>query len=141
MTSRKSGANTDVTTQRAKRPRLDMTSSKQTPTGGGRSGKRSGQPTSAAAAAAAGGAGPLGRQGLLDRTQYIRLLEQALASLGFTDVADQLEQASGVASQPPQVRAKGYRRTYGWAGGPHCLHASSLLSAGAAQGTKPYLLS
>jgi hypothetical protein len=48
-------------------------------------------------------ADPLGRHGLIDRTQYIRLLEQSLSSLGFNDVAQQLEQASGVVSQPPQV--------------------------------------
>lgn len=64
---------------------------------------RSGEGAAAAAAAAARAAGALGRSGLVDRTQYIRLLEQALSSLGFADVATQLERASGIASQPAEV--------------------------------------
>lgn len=58
---------------------------------------------SAAAAAATRSSALLGRRGLVDRTQYVRLLEQALSALGFADVAKQLELASGIASQPPQV--------------------------------------
>ena len=56
------------------------------------------------AEAATGADGPLGRSGLVDRCEYIRLLEQALSSLGFAEVAEQLEAASGIASQPQQVR-------------------------------------
>ena len=56
-------------------------------------------------AAAAADEGPLGRRGLIDRREFLRLLEQSLAALGYTDIAEQLERASGVASQPWQVRA------------------------------------
>lgn len=67
----------------------------------GRAGKGGGD---AVAAAAAADEGPLGRRGLVDRRQFLRLLEQSLAALGYSDIAEQLERASGVASQPPQVR-------------------------------------
>jgi hypothetical protein len=74
------------------------------PQGSGRSQGGDGKAAAAAAAAGSLSEKPLGRAGLVDRRQYIRLLEQALSSLGFAEVADQLERASGVASQPPQVR-------------------------------------
>jgi hypothetical protein len=41
---------------------------------------------------------------MIDSNQYIRLLEQALSSLGFGEIAAQLEAASGVSSQPKEVR-------------------------------------
>ena len=93
----------------------------------------------AAPVAAAVDGEPLGRSGLLDRTQYIRLLEQALSSLGYTDVASQLERASGITAQPPQA-SRGRRAAAGCSGLPcpfmvaqqsrlllhlPCLHAAS----------------
>lgn len=95
----------------SKRPRLfDMTnSSDQCAAQNGQRGPGLKPPRSrggsdgVAAAAAAPALGPLGRRGMVDRTQFVRLLEQALSSLGFSDVAEQLECASGIPSQPPQV--------------------------------------
>lgn len=66
-----------------------------------------------ALAAATRASAVLGKHGMVDYTQYVRLLEQALSALGFADVAKQLEMASGIASQPPQVHtlvAAGCRR-------------------------------
>lgn len=77
---------------------------------------------SAAAAAATRSSALLGRRGLVDRTQYVRLLEQALSALGFADVAKQLELASGIASQPPQVNRLQRAVLAGdWATATHCL--------------------
>lgn len=47
----------------------------------------------------------LGPRGLIDRAEYVRLLEQALRALGYDDVAAQLEAASGVVQQPPAASA------------------------------------
>ncbi|KAL4432403.1 hypothetical protein ABPG77_001702 [Micractinium sp. CCAP 211/92] len=91
----------------AKRPRLDTTNSMThgsdlTAQQQGRSpGVKAVRET--AAAPATHPSTMLGRHGMVDRTQYVRLLEQALSALGFADVAAQLEHASGIASQPAQV--------------------------------------
>lgn len=110
MTSRRaerSETAADLTTlQPSKRQRTstdDMTSARS-PRKGGR--KQAGAAGTPAAVAAAAGEGPLGRRGLVDRCQYVRLLEQALASLGFEEVAAQLERASGITAQLPQVRVQ-----------------------------------
>lgn len=47
----------------------------------------------------------LGRRALIDRGEYIRLVEQSLASLGFGDVARRLEQRSGVVRQSAATNA------------------------------------
>ncbi|EFN54760.1 hypothetical protein CHLNCDRAFT_35720 [Chlorella variabilis] len=47
----------------------------------------------------------LGRRGLIDRTEYVRVLEQALRALGYEEVAAQLEAASGIVQQPPAAAA------------------------------------
>ena len=39
----------------------------------------------------------------INRSEYIRLIEQALVGLGFTDVAQQLERSSGVQHQALEV--------------------------------------
>jgi WD40 repeat protein len=41
----------------------------------------------------------IGPQGLINRNEYLRLLQQTLAQLGFSDVAQQLEERSGVPRQ------------------------------------------
>ena len=43
----------------------------------------------------------IGRRGMIDRTQYIRLLQQSLSQLGHSSIAEQLEKASGVPCQSP----------------------------------------
>jgi hypothetical protein len=84
----------------------EMTNSPSMNGGSELSGLKPTSPTTSRPASANGVASTahLGSRGLVDRQQYIRLLEQALSSLGFTEVAQQLEAASGIASQPPQVR-------------------------------------
>ena len=47
----------------------------------------------------------LGSRGMVNRKEYIRLLEQALYSLGFRNAAKDLEVASGVDCEPAEVRA------------------------------------
>ncbi|KAL4452448.1 hypothetical protein ABPG75_008110 [Micractinium tetrahymenae] len=49
--------------------------------------------------------GLLGPRGLIDRVEYIRVLEQALRMLGYEEVAAALEAASGVEQQPPVAAA------------------------------------
>eukprot|EP00891_Asterochloris_glomerata_P001993 jgi/Astpho2/1993/Aster-00501 len=46
----------------------------------------------------------LGSRRSIRRTEFIRLLEQSLAELGFENVARSLEKASGVACQAPEVQ-------------------------------------
>ena len=46
----------------------------------------------------------LGTRRSIRRTEFIRLLEQSLAELGFESVARSLEKASGVACQAPEVQ-------------------------------------
>ncbi|KAL4528826.1 hypothetical protein Ndes2437A_g03363 [Nannochloris sp. 'desiccata'] len=41
----------------------------------------------------------VGPQGLINRSEYLRLLQQSLAQLGFSDVAQHLEERSGVPRQ------------------------------------------
>lgn len=45
----------------------------------------------------------LGRKGWIDRVEFIRLMEQALYSLGYRDVAGQLESASGIPHEEQHV--------------------------------------
>lgn len=45
----------------------------------------------------------LGPQGLIDRTQYIRLIQQALLKLGYRDVSQRLEKTSGIQMQPSEA--------------------------------------
>lgn len=45
----------------------------------------------------------LGHRGMIDRMEYVRLLEQALRALGYGRVASQLEAESGVTQQPAEV--------------------------------------
>ena len=47
----------------------------------------------------------LGSRGMVNRKEYIRLLEQALYSLGFRNAAKDLEVASGIDCEPAEVRA------------------------------------
>lgn len=47
----------------------------------------------------------LGSRGIVNRKEYIRLLEQALYSLGFRNAAKDLEVASGIDCEPAEVRA------------------------------------
>lgn len=54
-------------------------------------------------ASVAGFSGRVGPQQLVDRTDYLRLLQQAMRKLGYNAVADRLEQESGVAMQPDKA--------------------------------------
>lgn len=47
----------------------------------------------------------LGSRGMVHRKEFIRLLEQALYSLGFRNAAKDLEVASGIDCEPAEVRA------------------------------------
>lgn len=47
----------------------------------------------------------LGTRGMVNRKEYIRLLEQALYGLGFRTAAKDLEVASGIDCEPAEVRA------------------------------------
>lgn len=47
----------------------------------------------------------LGSRGMINRKEYIRLLEQALYGLGFRKAAKDLEVASGIDCEPAEVRA------------------------------------
>ncbi|GAB4817799.1 hypothetical protein N2152v2_004845 [Parachlorella kessleri] len=46
----------------------------------------------------------LGRQGLIDRTQFLCLLQQSLSSLGYAEVAAELESQSGVPLEGPAAK-------------------------------------
>lgn len=47
----------------------------------------------------------LGNRGMINRKEYIRLLEHALYGLGFRNAAKDLEVASGIDCEPAEVRA------------------------------------
>ena len=57
----------------------------------------------------------LGRRGLIDRAEFVRLLQQSLAALGVGAVAEQLQRASGVACESQQASAWGGRQAGQWA--------------------------
>lgn len=52
----------------------------------------------------------IGRRSTIDRSEFLRLLQQSLSSLGFQEVADHLCQASGVPTQTEQVQPPARRR-------------------------------
>ena len=47
----------------------------------------------------------LGRKGVINKKEFIRLLEQSLYSLGYRKAARELEQASGIDCEPGEVRS------------------------------------
>jgi hypothetical protein len=47
----------------------------------------------------------IGSRGLINKEDYIRLLEQALGHLGYPELAAQLERESGIVLQPPMATA------------------------------------
>lgn len=47
----------------------------------------------------------LGERCVINKNEYIRLLEQSLYSLGFRKAARELEQASGIDCEPGEVRS------------------------------------
>ncbi|PSC72285.1 WD repeat-containing 26 [Micractinium conductrix] len=49
--------------------------------------------------------GALGPRGMIDKIEYIRVLEQALRALGYESVAAALESSSGIVQQPPAAAA------------------------------------
>ena len=66
----------------------------------------------------------IGTRGLIKRCEYLRLLQQSLAHLGFEDVAHQLEQRSGVPLQSPTVSAFQEAVLLGdWIAAVHCVDA------------------
>ena len=47
----------------------------------------------------------LGPRGLIDRVEFVRLLEQAVRNLGYASISEQLEVESGITYQNPVVNA------------------------------------
>jgi WD40 repeat protein len=47
----------------------------------------------------------IGPRGLINRTEFVRILEQALAHLGYPDLATELERVSNIVLQPPSATA------------------------------------
>lgn len=106
MSVRPANLTSDDFAQRAKRPRLgNMTNTGPAAVNGRPPTSASLKPMVAPAAVPADAVASLGRSGIVNRTHFVRLMEQALSSLGYAEVAEQLEVASGIISQPPQVRS------------------------------------